>query len=81
VKEKALPPMIVWTWPEGMPGLMMGSARSTTRGEMQGRHQNAVTGLKRDKASRRTAYEDAMFNYRGREIVWRSEGQTRTGYV
>ena len=61
VKEKALPPMMVWTWPEGMPGLMIGSARSTTRGEMQGRRQNAVAGLKRDKASRRMEYVSAMF--------------------
>jgi hypothetical protein len=45
--------MMVWTWLEGTPGLMMGSARSTMRGAMQGRRQNADTGLIRVNASRR----------------------------
>ena len=55
VKLNPLPPMIVWTCPDGFPGLMTGSARSTTIGDLHGKRQNAAAGAaKVDKSARAT---------------------------
>jgi len=58
-----------------MPGLIIGSARSTTRGEIQGRRQKAVAGLNRDKARKRMEDEDAMFRlleFRSCTEIWKT---------
>lgn len=53
VKLKPLPPMMVWTWPDGFPGLTTGSARSTTIGDLHGKRQNAAAGAtKADRSAR-----------------------------
>lgn len=38
--------MIVWTWPARVPGLTIGSARSTTSGAEHGRRKKASTPVK-----------------------------------
>ena len=54
-KLNPLPPMIVWTCPDGFPGLTTGSARSTTIGVLQGKRQKAAAGAaKVDRSPRAT---------------------------
>ncbi len=53
VNPKPFPPIMVWTWPDTLPGLIIGSARSVTTGTLQGRRQKEVTGTTKVERSPR----------------------------
>lgn len=58
VKSKPFPPIMVCAWPDTAPGLTIGSARSTTMGDLQGSRQKADTG-EAARAARRPAVRRA----------------------